>query len=75
MPFIYKKHEFLLNIIEDFIVFFARYYTHFGALLFSISLKQKVKKAIFKVKQEDITSKQILKRGINEKFNNFLNTI
>lgn len=46
-----------------------------GSFLCFISLKLEVIKTLPKNKQEDIASKRILKKKINEKLDNFLSTI
>lgn len=47
---------------------------HFGLFLFSIPQNLERTKMISKAKQKDITSKQILKKCIDKKLNDFLST-
>lgn len=63
----------ILDIINKAIICFSRYCTHSKIFLPTISLKLEVIKAILKVKQEDIFFKQILKKGIDQKLDDFLN--
>lgn len=70
-----KKHGVLLDMVNNSITFFTKYCTHFGAFLFLISQHLEETEMMFKVKQEDIIPKRILKKRIDEKLDEFLNTI
>lgn len=62
-----KKCKVLLDIGNNTIIFSPGYYMHFGTLLSLVSQMPEGTKTILKVKQKDITLKQILKRETNKK--------
>lgn len=67
-----KKYRVLLNIINNFISFFAGYYTNLAIFLSLISLKPKKIEIIFEAKYENIVSIRILKKGLKQNLDNFL---
>lgn len=70
-----KKHEVLLDMINDSIKFSQGYCTHLRALLSLISLKPIEKtKTTPKARQKDIIPNRIPKRGSTKNLDNFLRT-
>ena len=67
-----KKHEVLLDIINNSIPFFPEYCIHLGALLSFITSKKERIETTLKVNHKDLTSKQILQRCIDENLDDFL---
>lgn len=67
-----KKYGVLLNMINNFITFFPRYYIYLGALLSLLSLKPKEIKIILEVRQQDNFPNHIMKSDSDENLNNFL---
>lgn len=69
-----KKHRILLNMINNFITFFLRYYIYFDILLSLTFPKLKETKIIPEAKYKNIVQNQILKRRSNKNLDNFLRT-
>ncbi len=71
-----KKHRVLLDIVNNFITFFPESYCiHLRAFLSSMPWNLERTEIISTTKQEDIILKQILKREIDEKLDDFSSTI
>lgn len=70
-----KKYDILLNMVNNFIIFFPRYYMHFRVFLLLIAQISKRIKIILQVKKENITLEQILKKRIDENLDDFLSII
>ena len=66
-----KKHEILLNIINDFIIFSLGYCMYLGVFLFPIPLKLEGTEIILEARKQDIFPNRILKRGSDENRDNF----
>lgn len=70
-----KKYSVLLNIINNSITFFSKYYTYFRAILLPIAQNLEGRKTMPKAKYKNIILKQILKRGTDEKSDDFWSII
>lgn len=66
-----KKHGVLLDMINNSIIFFLGYWTHFGIPLSPTPPKSKETRIISKAKYENIVLDQILKSGSNKNLNDF----
>lgn len=67
-----KKHKVLLNMINNSITFFSKYYMYFRAFSSPILLKLEEIDIIPKVKQQDILPNYTLKKGSNENLEDLL---
>lgn len=70
-----NKYGILLDIIDDFILFFLRYHKYLDTSLSLIPLKPKRIEKILEAKYKNMIPKHILKKGSKENLDNFLNII
>lgn len=71
-----KKYKVLINILNNFIKFFSKYYTYLEVLLFSIfTMLIKKTEIILIVINQDIFFNQIFKKDLIKKIDNFLKTL
>ena len=67
-----KKHEVLLDMINDSITFSSGYCMHLEVLSSSITLKQEGIQTTLKVNHKDLTPKRILQKSTDENLDDFL---
>lgn len=70
-----KKHRVLLDMINNFIIFFLKYYSYFRIPLLPILSKSEKTKTRVQARQSDIILNHILKKVSNENLDGFLKTI